>query len=75
MFLYYYYLCDGGAYLLSVAALPSQSSKEGGYSYSYTTPMLVQLAESARVRASVRRSWVRTQAYRANVHKSTKPAP
>ena len=32
-------LCDGGAYLLSVAALPSPLPTEGGYSF--TTPMLL----------------------------------
>ena len=35
--------CYGGAYLLSVAALPSPAPNEGGYSF--TTPRLV--AESA----------------------------
>ena len=30
-------LCDGGAYLLSVAALPSLPPKDGGYSF--TTPI------------------------------------
>ena len=44
--------CDGVAYLISVAAFTSPPPKEGGYSF--TTPMLVQLAESARV--SVRHS-------------------
>ena len=45
-------LCEDAAYLLSVAALPLLPPKEGGYSF--TTPVLVQLAESAH--ASVRRS-------------------
>ena len=40
-----------GAQPVSVAALPSPPPKEGGCSF--TTPMLVELAESAR--ASVRR--------------------
>ena len=42
-------LCDGGAYLLSVAALPSPPPKD----YSFTTLMLMWLAESAC--ATVRR--------------------
>ena len=44
-------LYDGGVYLLSVAALPLSPSKEG--SYLFTTPILMELAKSAR--ASVRR--------------------
>ena len=38
-------LYDGDAYLLSVACLPSPPPKEG--SYSFTTNMLMKLAESA----------------------------
>ena len=30
-------LCDGAAYLLSVAVLPSPSPKEGNYSFTITT--------------------------------------
>ena len=44
-------LCESGAYLHSIAALPPLRPQEG--SYSFITPILMKLAESAR--ACVRR--------------------
>ena len=38
--------CDGGTYVFSIAGLPS--TKEG--SYSFTTPIFMQQAESAQTR-------------------------
>ena len=64
-------LFDGGAYLLSIAALPLPPPKEGGYSF--TTPMLMQLTSRPMPVCAVARP--RTLASRANVHKRAKPAP
>ena len=64
---YAHHVCDGGAYLLSVAAFTSPPLKEGGYSF--TTPMLslpVPVFAVARPR---------TRASSANVHKRAKPVP